>query len=234
MCRASLPPLGDRRWSFHHNRPGATSLRGRVGARTRALVRPRAQMSKNARIALTSRHTCALRHRRSSRCEARAPSCAACPGLDAASARPGERGGPGPGGAATAVVELAGCHDDGDPRRAGGVRPGRAPRRGARRSRRSGPRRRRRESLSARSTRRSAQRREAHADLALPPRTLSWWRSPDRSPIDRSNALRARDPRASAQRHPSVCEYISEPGVVSDSPVSSSVFRPERIIGQPP
>ena len=28
--------------------------------------------------------------------------------------------------------------------------------------------------------------------------------------------------------------YISEPGVVSRSPVSSSVFRPERIIGQPP
>src|ERR1700722_4260032 len=28
--------------------------------------------------------------------------------------------------------------------------------------------------------------------------------------------------------------YISEPGVVSFSPVSSSVFRPERIIGQPP
>ena len=26
----------------------------------------------------------------------------------------------------------------------------------------------------------------------------------------------------------------SEPGVVSGSPVSSSVFRPERIIGQPP
>jgi hypothetical protein len=30
------------------------------------------------------------------------------------------------------------------------------------------------------------------------------------------------------------CEYISEPGVVRSSPVSSSVFRPERIIGQPP
>ena len=28
--------------------------------------------------------------------------------------------------------------------------------------------------------------------------------------------------------------YISEPGVVSNSPVSSSVFRPDRIIGQPP
>ena len=28
--------------------------------------------------------------------------------------------------------------------------------------------------------------------------------------------------------------YMSEPGVVSLSPVSSSVFRPERIIGQPP
>jgi|BarGraNGADG00212_2_1021979.scaffolds.fasta_scaffold10278_4 hypothetical protein len=28
--------------------------------------------------------------------------------------------------------------------------------------------------------------------------------------------------------------YISEPGVVSSSPVSSHVFRPERIIGQPP
>jgi len=28
--------------------------------------------------------------------------------------------------------------------------------------------------------------------------------------------------------------YISEPGVVSVCPVSSSVFRPERIIGQPP
>ena len=27
---------------------------------------------------------------------------------------------------------------------------------------------------------------------------------------------------------------ISEPGVVSSSPVSSQVFRPERIIGQPP
>src|SRR5674476_1390778 len=28
--------------------------------------------------------------------------------------------------------------------------------------------------------------------------------------------------------------YISDPGVVSSSPVSSHVFRPERIIGQPP
>ena len=28
--------------------------------------------------------------------------------------------------------------------------------------------------------------------------------------------------------------YISDPGVVSSSPVSSQVFRPERIIGQPP
>ena len=28
--------------------------------------------------------------------------------------------------------------------------------------------------------------------------------------------------------------YISEPGVVSSSPVSSQVLRPERIIGQPP
>ena len=28
--------------------------------------------------------------------------------------------------------------------------------------------------------------------------------------------------------------YMSEPGVVSSSPVSSQVFRPERIIGQPP
>ena len=30
------------------------------------------------------------------------------------------------------------------------------------------------------------------------------------------------------------CAYISEPGVVSSSPVSSRVFRPERICGQPP
>jgi hypothetical protein len=29
-------------------------------------------------------------------------------------------------------------------------------------------------------------------------------------------------------------EYCSEPGVVSVSPVSSSVLRPERICGQPP
>jgi len=28
--------------------------------------------------------------------------------------------------------------------------------------------------------------------------------------------------------------YINDPGVVSNSPVSSQVFRPERIIGQPP
>lgn len=28
--------------------------------------------------------------------------------------------------------------------------------------------------------------------------------------------------------------YISDPGVVSLSPVSSTVFSPERIIGQPP
>jgi hypothetical protein len=28
--------------------------------------------------------------------------------------------------------------------------------------------------------------------------------------------------------------YISDPGVVNSSPVSSSVFSPERIIGQPP
>jgi len=28
--------------------------------------------------------------------------------------------------------------------------------------------------------------------------------------------------------------YMSDPGVVSTSPVSSRVFRPERIIGQPP
>ena len=28
--------------------------------------------------------------------------------------------------------------------------------------------------------------------------------------------------------------YISDPGVVSSPPVSSSVFSPERIIGQPP
>jgi hypothetical protein len=28
--------------------------------------------------------------------------------------------------------------------------------------------------------------------------------------------------------------YISDPGVVSFSPVSSQVFRPERIMGQPP
>ncbi|VXC47482.1 hypothetical protein ARTHRO9AX_80029 [Arthrobacter sp. 9AX] len=28
--------------------------------------------------------------------------------------------------------------------------------------------------------------------------------------------------------------YINDPGVVSFSPVSSQVFRPERIIGQPP
>jgi len=34
--------------------------------------------------------------------------------------------------------------------------------------------------------------------------------------------------------HPSDQEYMSEPGVVSCSPVSSNVFRPERIIGQPP
>mgnify|MGYP003287303310 CR=1 FL=1 len=38
------------------------------------------------------------------------------------------------------------------------------------------------------------------------------------------------DPQSAAW----ACEYISEPGVVSDSPVSSSVFRPERIIGHPP
>jgi hypothetical protein len=30
------------------------------------------------------------------------------------------------------------------------------------------------------------------------------------------------------------CEYISDPGVSRSSPVSSSVLRPERIIGQPP
>jgi hypothetical protein len=28
--------------------------------------------------------------------------------------------------------------------------------------------------------------------------------------------------------------YISEPGVVSNSPLSNQVFRPERIMGQPP
>ena len=28
--------------------------------------------------------------------------------------------------------------------------------------------------------------------------------------------------------------YMSDPGVVSNSPVSSQVFKPERIIGQPP
>ena len=38
----------------------------------------------------------------------------------------------------------------------------------------------------------------------------------------------------SAQAQAEAPEYRSEPGVVSRSPVSSSVFRPERIIGQPP
>jgi hypothetical protein len=41
-----------------------------------------------------------------------------------------------------------------------------------------------------------------------------------------SSALDGHDARA----HP----YINEPGVVSNSPVSSHVLRPERIIGQPP
>ncbi len=35
-------------------------------------------------------------------------------------------------------------------------------------------------------------------------------------------------------RQASAQVYMSEPGVVSNSPVSSHVFRPERIIGQPP
>jgi hypothetical protein len=39
---------------------------------------------------------------------------------------------------------------------------------------------------------------------------------------------------SSSGPHAAGWAYISEPGVVSVSPVSSSVFRPERIIGQPP
>jgi hypothetical protein len=31
-----------------------------------------------------------------------------------------------------------------------------------------------------------------------------------------------------------ICPYLSDPGVVSASPVSRSVFSPDRIIGQPP
>ena len=39
---------------------------------------------------------------------------------------------------------------------------------------------------------------------------------------------------ARPEQRPQPSAYISEPGVVSSSPVSSSVLRPERIIGQPP
>ncbi len=38
----------------------------------------------------------------------------------------------------------------------------------------------------------------------------------------------------SARCEPAQPLYINDPGVVSSSPVSSQVFRPERIIGQPP
>ena len=44
------------------------------------------------------------------------------------------------------------------------------------------------------------------------------------------HAVRAELSRTVTRAQP----YISEPGVVSSSPVSSHVFRPERIIGQPP
>lgn len=44
---------------------------------------------------------------------------------------------------------------------------------------------------------------------------------------------RARPRPGAARLHASQL-YMSDPGVVSSSPVSSHVFRPERIIGQPP
>ena len=54
--------------------------------------------------------------------------------------------------------------------------------------------------------------------------------TPREAPRSTRGALEA----AGAQRLAAAPEYLSDPGVVSDSPVSSSVFRPERIIGQPP
>jgi hypothetical protein len=44
----------------------------------------------------------------------------------------------------------------------------------------------------------------------------------------------SREPEGRPQSPARAFAYMSEPGVVRDSPVSSSVLRPERIIGQPP
>ena len=51
---------------------------------------------------------------------------------------------------------------------------------------------------------------------------------------DRGAAGMRRRLDRTAQEADVASAYMSEPGVVSRSPVSSSVFRPERIIGQPP
>jgi hypothetical protein len=52
-----------------------------------------------------------------------------------------------------------------------------------------------------------------------------------RGPRSRLDRIAGRLP---AGRRPPAQLYINDPGVVRSSPVSSQVFRPERIIGHPP
>jgi hypothetical protein len=61
-----------------------------------------------------------------------------------------------------------------------------------------------------------------------------WTRPGSGLPSRTGRQLRSRPSPRSGGLYAEAPAYISEPGVVSCSPVSSSVFRPERIIGQPP
>ncbi len=66
------------------------------------------------------------------------------------------------------------------------------------------------------------------AEFETPTRTATPWRSTIAT--RRQGRSRPRPLRLTY----AAFEYRSEPGVVRSSPVSSSVLRPERIIGQPP
>ena len=53
-------------------------------------------------------------------------------------------------------------------------------------------------------------------------------------PASRSAGFMAATLRPNPPRRTATQPYCSDPGVVNRSPVSSQVFRPDRIIGQPP